>query len=115
MKENVQLEPPALLGRKQRIKDFKQFIEANRKDRTAKRIVSLYALETGIARRTVDGYLKLFIEADVYMKPNWNVCKNKLLTPKEYKVASAEWKRRVVEANKKREEEEAKSFGYETD
>jgi len=30
MKQNVQLEPPALAGRKQRIEDFRQFIEVKR-------------------------------------------------------------------------------------
>ena len=109
-KENVQLEPPALRGRRQRITDFKQFIEANRKDRTANQIIAVYALPTGISQRTIQDYLKLFVEANVYMRPTRYVCEYMLLTPEEYKVALEEWQRKEEEERKKREEAEAKLY-----
>ena len=102
-KENVQLEPPALRGRRQRIKDFKQFIEANRKDKSTKELVALYCLETGISIRTILGYLKLFYQANVYARPTPRVG-HKLLPPEEHKVAIEEWERKAEEERKKREE-----------
>lgn len=110
MKENVQLMPPALAGRKQRIKDFKQFIEANRKTRTPKQLLARYSLQIGIAPNTVKGYLKLFIDAGVYVKPHYEVSRL-LLTPEEYKEANAKYLQKREEERKKREEE-AKSYIY---
>ena len=85
MKENVQLEPPALLGRRQRIQSFREYVEANRKELSASKIVARYALESGVANRTVEGYLKLFYEAGIYVKPNFR-SKWLILTPKEYEA-----------------------------
>lgn len=104
MKETVQLVPPALAGRKQRIQDFKQFIEANRKDKSPTQLVALYSLQTGISKRTVDGYLKLFIEAKVYVTP-WLLRPKRVLTPGEYEKARAEHSRKQEEARKRREAE----------
>ena len=102
-KENVQLEPPALRGRRQRIKDFEQFIEANRKKQTPTQLVARYSLQTGIASRTVNGYLKLLIDAGIYAKPTWPI-KSQILTPEERKVAVEEFERKQEEQRKKREE-----------
>jgi len=102
MKENVQLEPPALVGRRQRIKVFKQFIEAKRKTLTPKQIVAWYSLQTGIAPNTVKGYLKLFIDAEVYIHPYYEVSRL-LLTPEEYKEANAKYLLKREKERKKRE------------
>lgn len=108
-KENVQLEPPALAGRKERIKDFGQFIEANRKKQTSTQLVARYSLQTGIAIRTVQGYLKLFIDAGIYAKPTWPI-KSQILTPEEREVAVEEYERKQEEERKKREE--ANPYGF---
>lgn len=85
MKETVQLAPPAMLGRRQRIQEFREYVEANRKNLGASKIVALYAIQSGVADRTVAGYLKLFYEAGIYVKPNFR-SKWMILTPKEYKA-----------------------------
>jgi len=85
MKQNVQLEPPALLGRRQRIQEFTEYVKANRKELTANKIVARYALQSGVADRTIAGYLKLFYEAGIYVKPNFRT-RGMILTPKEYKA-----------------------------
>jgi len=104
MKENVQLEPPALAGRKQRIKVFKQFIEANRKSLTPKQLLAQYSLQTGIAPNTIKGYLKLFLDAEVYVGPHYGVSRL-LLTPEEYKEANTKYLLKQEEERKTREEE----------
>ena len=104
MKETVQLVPPALAGRKQRIADFRQFIEANRKTKTSRQIVALYGLETGISVRTTEGYLKLFIEAGFYARP-LGTLKGRLLTPKERDIFLKKLQRKRQEEQKQRETE----------
>lgn len=55
-KQLVQLVPPAMAGRRQRITDFKEYVEANRKDMSSKQILATYSLETGISARTLRQY-----------------------------------------------------------
>jgi hypothetical protein len=105
MKHNVQLEPPALAGRKQRIEDFRQFVEAKRKDTKPKRIVALYALETGVRIQTVQGYLKLLIQAGVYAEPTWKIANGHLVTLEEYEPLMKEYIRKQEEERKRREAE----------
>ena len=83
MKELAQLVPPAMLGRRQRIQSFREYVEANRKDLSASKIVARFSVESGIAYRTVEGYLKLFYEAGVYVKPTFK-SKWLIVTPEEY-------------------------------
>lgn len=113
MKENVQLEPPALAGRKQRITDFRQFIEAKRKTLTPKQLIAQYSLKSGVAPNTVKGYLKLFIDAGVYVHPPWNVSRY-LLTPEEYKKANAKYQQKVKRERKRREKEAKSHISPET-
>jgi len=84
-KQKVQLVPPAMAGRQQRITDFKEYVEANRKDMSSKQILATYSLETGISVRTLRQYLGVLIDAGVYVKPSWSLTKGKLVTPAEHK------------------------------
>jgi hypothetical protein len=100
MKETVQVDPPALLGRRARIVEFKSYVESNRKELTPKVLCSRYALKTGISIRTVLGYLNLFYDAGLYRKPSYH-SDWKLLTPEEYEVA-----RKAKEAEDKQKQKE---------
>ena len=82
MKDTVQYVPPALAGRQQRLTDFRQFVEENRKDKRVGELVAVYALNTGLSERTLLSYLKLLVDAKVYRR--WG---GRLLTPKEFEKA----------------------------
>ena len=74
---------PAVERRKQRIREFRQLVEANRKDKTAQQIVALYSIHSGLTPRLLNSYLKLFIQAGLYHEPNY-VTGNKIVTDEEY-------------------------------
>lgn len=78
-----QLGLPAVEGRKQRIAQFKEFVEASRKDKTAQQIGALYSIETGLTPVLLKKYLKLFYEAGLYHEPNW-ITSNKIVTEDKY-------------------------------
>lgn len=103
MKQTVQVESPAQAGRRQRIKEFKQFIEANRKSKTALQIVAVYGIETGIRQFTLNQYLKLFYDAGIYHKPT-RISEHKLLTPSEYEETRKEHNKRMEEEMQRRKE-----------
>lgn len=82
-KQLVQTISPAQLGRKQRIQDFKQFIETHRKRKTAKQIVSEYCMNTGLRTKVVEGYFKLYVDARIYVRPCYDT-EWKIVTHEEY-------------------------------
>jgi len=86
-KELVQLEPPALLGRRARVKAFKEFVESNRLKLKSNQLVARYCVDTGISQSTILSYLKLFYQARIYVKPHWRITNDLILTPQEYERA----------------------------
>ena len=83
-KQTAQTLSPAQLGRKQRIQDFRQFIEANRKDKTVRQIMSEYCIDTGLSRRVVESYFRLFTDSGIYVKPCY-ATEWKIVTSGEYR------------------------------
>ena len=83
----AQLESPAQLGRQQRIEEFRQFIEANRKIKTEKQIIALYSINNGMTVRLVKSYLQIFYDAGFYVKPGY-LSKWKIVTLREYEELS---------------------------
>lgn len=81
-KQLVQTASPAQRGRKQRMQDFKQFIETHRKSKTVKQIVSEYCIKSGLRTKVVEGYFKLFVNARIYVRPCYDT-EWKILTPEE--------------------------------
>jgi hypothetical protein len=75
---------PAIKGRRQRLEDFKSFIEKNRKSMNEYKLMSVYALESGLGMHTLKGYLKVFYGAGVWVRPNF-YAKWFILTEEEYK------------------------------
>lgn len=83
MKEFSQIEAPAMLGFRERVKRFRAYVEANRKQMKASKLVATFALESGLRNTTVEGYLKLLYAAEVYVKPNYYT-EFMIVTPEEY-------------------------------
>lgn len=71
---------PAVRERKRRLEAFKRFIEQNRKSKSYRRLIAIFALETGLRERLVKEYLDLLLRAGVYVKR-----RGSLLSPEEYK------------------------------
>lgn len=67
-KQLVQKDIPAVLGRRQRIEGLHLYIEANRKKKSAKQILSGFCMKTGLRPTLVKEYFKLFIDAGIYLK-----------------------------------------------
>lgn len=91
-----QLVSPAQLGRLQRIEQFKQFIEDNRKTKNSREIVNLYSLQTGLAPRLLRAYLRTLYIAGIFQSPN-TIIGSKIVTQEEYEELAEEWKRKRKE------------------
>ncbi len=85
----VQLENPAQLGRKQRLTEFREYIEANRKSKRANQIIAEYSIQTGLSLRLVKSYMQLFYDAGFYTRPRFNT-KFMILTQAEHDALAQE-------------------------
>jgi len=102
----IQLVSSAQLGRKQRINDFKEYVEANRQTKKVKQIVAEYSIQTGLSPRLVKGYLQIFYDAGFYIEPR-HLTDWLIVTPKEYK--------KLVTDHERKEKEESKRLEHELD
>lgn len=84
MTEKVQVECPAILGRRERMNTFKQYIETNRKDKPTTKIIALYSLETGLSVNVLKRYVQTFKDAQIFRSYG-----GKLVTFSEFKKLKA--------------------------
>lgn len=85
----VQLENPAQLGRKQRLIEFREYVEANRKSKRGTQIIAEYSIQTGLSLKLVKSYMQLFYDAGFYAKPRFST-KFMILTQSEYDALAQE-------------------------
>lgn len=64
--DRTQIEPPALLGLKQRLVVFRQFIAERYKMTPLVKLRAQYCLEYGVSLRRAKEYFELLYDADVY-------------------------------------------------
>lgn len=79
----AQLENPAQLGRRERIKSLRMYLESNRQSKRLGVMLSEFCLENGITTKMVNSYMNLFYSAGIYEEPVWWIPGDMLDTPSE--------------------------------
>ena len=66
--EIVKLKGSPIQRRQARVEAFKIFIASNRKQKSIRELIALYALESGLRRKVVEEYLQLLLDSGLYKK-----------------------------------------------
>ena len=88
MSETVQLKGSPIQRRHARVEAFKRFVASNRKLKSIRELIALYALESGLRRKVVEEYLKLLLDSGFYKKHHVGRGRFVLLTEAEHKMCA---------------------------
>lgn len=64
----IKLKGSPIQRRQARIKAFKELIASNRKQKSVRELIALYALESGLRKKVVEEYLKLLLDSGTYKR-----------------------------------------------
>jgi len=84
LSELVKLKGSPIQRRLARVEAFKRFAASNRRQKSTRELIALYALESGLRRKVVEEYLQLLLDSGLYKKHHVGRGRFMLFTEAEY-------------------------------